>query len=261
MQYQPTNQLRINILDVFRADVKVRTLQGQVIDIRRNNKTHISTSGGYASASAGRGYVSASVTPVRISSTSSVHDDVYLRLATGEETAIKLVNWDDMPMRPGHEIKVAWLYSVDGSKSTPILAVENISLNKRMFENYSHKKSDYVEPFMEKIKFFDVKKKFDAQLKIFKLLSPIGRILTVGLGLIPVYIFKQAAYFWINGFVDWLIATFIFLCLCFVWLFFSVLLNISYYVLYMVDSLTGAKVDKAVVAESKRIRDFIAETM
>ena len=88
----------------------VYSLSGQVVAINRSNQTHLHASGGSAYASVThQGYASASVSPVNITSTNSVYDDVYILTESGEELFIQLVNWENAGIRQGHYIQAIWL--------------------------------------------------------------------------------------------------------------------------------------------------------
>ena len=116
----------------------VYSLSGQVVAINRSNQTHLHASGGSAYASVThQGYASASVSPVNITSTNSVYDDVYILTESGEELFIQLVNWENAGIRQGHYIQAIWLNitGVNPPKATPYLVINNRSLGKIIY-NY-----------------------------------------------------------------------------------------------------------------------------
>lgn len=88
---------------------EVISLAGEVIDINRSNQTHLHANGGSAYASSHNGRASASVSPISVTSTNSVHDDVYILTESGEEVFIQLVNWENAGIRKGHYIQAIWL--------------------------------------------------------------------------------------------------------------------------------------------------------
>lgn len=122
---------------------EVISISGEVIEINRSNQTHLHASGGSAHASASTHYgghtrVTAHTSPVSVSSSTSVHDDVYLLTETGEEVFIQLVNWENAGIRKGHQIQVIWLnYSFSNGKkyATPYVIVNNRNLNKILYNN------------------------------------------------------------------------------------------------------------------------------
>lgn len=116
----------------------VHSLSGQVIAINRSNQTHLHASGGGAYASVNQhGHASARVSPVNITSSTSVHDDVYILTESGEEVFVQLVNWENAGIRQGHHIQLIWLNitSYNPPKPTPYVIVNNRSLNKVLY-NY-----------------------------------------------------------------------------------------------------------------------------
>ena len=83
----------------------VTSLAGEVIEINRSNQTHLHASGGSAYASSHNGRATASVSPVAVSSTTSVHDDVYIATETGEEIFLQLVNWENAGIRKENQMR------------------------------------------------------------------------------------------------------------------------------------------------------------
>lgn len=140
-----------NIVDVVRIDVsklqfhttadelvsaEVTSISGQVLAVNRSNQTHLNVSGGSAYASSHNGHASASVKPVSIQSSNSVHDDVYILTETGEEVFVPLINWQNAGIRQGHYIQLIQLY-IPGSKSvhrsSPYALINNRSLNRVLY--------------------------------------------------------------------------------------------------------------------------------
>lgn len=117
---------------------EVISLSGEVIEINRSNKTHLHASGGGARASSSNGRSYASTSPISVSSTNSVHDDIYILTDTGEEVFIQLVNWEHAGIRKGHNIQVMWLRANINDKrtvSTAYAVVNNRNLNKVLFND------------------------------------------------------------------------------------------------------------------------------
>lgn len=115
----------------------VRSVAGEVIAINRSNQTHLHATGGSAYASHHGGHSTARVSPISISSTNSVHDDVYIKTATGEEQFVQLVNWQNAGIRQGHFIQIlSFDVNVNNRKQFPIYhaVVNNRSLNKIIYD-------------------------------------------------------------------------------------------------------------------------------
>lgn len=154
---------------------EVTSLAGEVIEINRSNQTHLHASGGSDYASTHNGRATASVSPVAVSSTTSVHDDVYIITETGEEIFLQLVNWENAGIRKGHHIQVMWLrVTIDnkGSFSTPYVVVNNRSLNKVLYDDF--KLQDVVKP----------SSKGKTAITAFNILSPIAKAGTVILAIV-----------------------------------------------------------------------------
>lgn len=134
----PVPSIQFNNIAKEPLTADVYSLSGQVVAINRSNQTHLHASGGSAYASVThQGYASASVSPVNITSTNSVYDDVYILTESGEELFIQLVNWENAGIRQGHYIQAIWLNitGVNPPKATPYLVINNRSLGKIIY-NY-----------------------------------------------------------------------------------------------------------------------------
>jgi hypothetical protein len=93
---------------------------GTVLECTKRSETHVSGSGGGGVTYNGYG----SNSNVRISSTTSVHDDLHLKTAVGEQ-AFQLVNFN-LAVRKDNRVTV--LHAVrDGKKTGPYVAVVNHS--------------------------------------------------------------------------------------------------------------------------------------
>lgn len=148
------------------VQAEVISVAGQVIDINRSNQTHLHASGGGAYASSSNGRSSASVSPISVKSTNSVHDDVYILTETGEEVFLQLVNWENAGIRKGHFIEAIWLKVDNGIStfSTPYVVINNRSLNKVLYDN---------NQLLELVKPTDIKQSFVTFISI---LSPMAKI-------------------------------------------------------------------------------------
>lgn len=116
---------------------EVISLAGEVIAINRSNQTHLHATGGSAYASSHGGHSTARVSPISISSTNSVHDDVYIRTESGEEQFVQLINWQNAGIRQGHHIQLlSFNVNINNRKQFPIYnaVVNNRSLNKVIYD-------------------------------------------------------------------------------------------------------------------------------
>lgn len=116
---------------------EVISLAGEVIAINRTNQTHLHATGGSAYASNHGGHTTARVSPVTISSTNSVHDDVYIRTESGEEQFVQLINWQNAGIRQGHHIQLlSFNVNINNRKQFPIYnaVINNRSLNKVIYD-------------------------------------------------------------------------------------------------------------------------------
>lgn len=114
---------------------EIYSVCGKVVAISRSNQTHVHASGGGAYASSHQGHATASVAPIKITSSNSVHDDVHLITEAGEEIFLQLVNWENAGIREGHTIQAIWLNitSSKPAKATPYLVINNRSLGKVLY--------------------------------------------------------------------------------------------------------------------------------
>lgn len=243
----PTNQFEINLFDgAFTATVMACKLEGEVVDVRRTNKTNLSTSGGHATARAGNGYASASVSPMHVSLSNSTHDDVYLKLPSGQEQAIQLTNWDGIPIRPGHRISVFWLQRLDNPNiTTPILAVKNHDLNKVMFAsfNVANFKDQYFGVVNFNTKFFDIKTRTIRCKKFFQSLNIAGMVIAIFMFLIAALI----------GLVS------IFLLIGIVLVPLLYLVGLPTIIIAAADVMSGRHGEKMIQSEVYRIQGFIRQ--
>ena len=112
---------------------EVISISGEVLEVNRSNKTHLHASGGGSSASSSNGRAYARTSPVSVSSTNTVHDDIYLLTDSGEEVFIQLVNWEHAGIRKGHHVQAIWLkVNINDKKnfSTSYALVNNRDLKK-----------------------------------------------------------------------------------------------------------------------------------
>lgn len=115
----------------------VISIAGEVIAINRSTQTHLHATGGSAYASSHGGHSTAHVSPIAISSTNSVHDDVYIRTQSGEEQFVQLINWQNAGIRQGHHIQLlSFNVNINNRKQFPIYnaVINNQSLNQVIYD-------------------------------------------------------------------------------------------------------------------------------
>lgn len=78
--------------------------KGKVVGKDKNIETKISGSGGGGTVNKGTG----DIDDISITSTTLIHDKIYLQQENGKEVAIELTNWD-LACREGHEMLVIWI--------------------------------------------------------------------------------------------------------------------------------------------------------
>ena len=120
---------------------EVISISGKVLEINRSNQTHLHASGGRAYASSHSNsygsHATASVSPISVTSSNSVHDDVHLLTDSGEEVFLQLVNWENAGIRQGHMIQAIWLQvkNPKSSFATSYVVVNNRSLNRVLYND------------------------------------------------------------------------------------------------------------------------------
>lgn len=95
--------------------------KGKVVGKDKNYETKISGSGGGGASYQGTGGTS----PISISSTTVIHDKVYLQQKDGKEMAIELTNWD-IACREDHLLLVVWIKR-GINESGPYVAIKNFT--------------------------------------------------------------------------------------------------------------------------------------
>lgn len=68
---------------------------------------------------------------VSISSTTSIHDKIYLEHENGTQTTVELMNWD-IACLEGHEILAFWLIK-EGNERGPYVAIKNLTTDDVRF--------------------------------------------------------------------------------------------------------------------------------
>lgn len=101
----------------------VHDFAGAVLDHKKRSVTEVSGSGGGGSGYSYRGTGSSYTAPIRITSTTTTHDDVILQTEDGQEQAFQLLDFD-LATRGLHTLTVLWAIG-DGKKEGPYFGVFN----------------------------------------------------------------------------------------------------------------------------------------
>lgn len=94
-------------------------VKGKVLGKDKHLETKVSGGGGGGYSYNGRG----STAPISISSTTIIHDKIYIDLGNGKEQSIELEDWD-IACREGHEMVFVWMIK-QGKKTGPYIALAN----------------------------------------------------------------------------------------------------------------------------------------
>ncbi len=97
--------------------IELYTFQGEVVDEKKWATTQVSGSGGGINAGSGQ------PNPVTIASTTTTHDQFFLRNDSGQELAVELAN-AGIALRKGHWVTVLW-GAIKGYSQGSWLAVYN----------------------------------------------------------------------------------------------------------------------------------------
>jgi len=107
---------------------------GEVVDTGKNMETKVHGSGG---GSYGGAYGNTHTAPVRISSTTTIHDQIFLVDREGKEHAYQLQDFN-VACRTGNQLMVLWAVR-KGKKEGPYIVVHNLSTSKTYFHEKSLK--------------------------------------------------------------------------------------------------------------------------
>jgi hypothetical protein len=99
---------------------EVYFVKGKVLGKDKHLETKVSGGGGGGYSYNGRG----STAPISISSTTIVHDKIYIDLGNGKEHSIELEDWD-IACREGHEMVFVWMIK-QGKNVGPYIALANM---------------------------------------------------------------------------------------------------------------------------------------
>lgn len=118
--------------DTFSAGRNTMTIyydRGRVAGKDKNMETRVSGSGGGGGAYQGTGATAS----VHITSTTIIHDKIYLQKEDGKERAVELTNWD-VACREGHDMVVAWIIP-EGKENGDYTAIKNITTGSELYDN------------------------------------------------------------------------------------------------------------------------------
>jgi hypothetical protein len=108
-------------------EFRIYSVTGKVLDAKKHYETRVSGGGGGGYTNQGTGYTA----PVSISSTTVIHDTIFLLDKDGKEHAIELTNFD-ITSRESNEMTAVWAIKKN-KKSGPYVAIINHTLSKTSF--------------------------------------------------------------------------------------------------------------------------------
>lgn len=173
--------------DTFSAGRNTMTLyydRGRVAGKDKNLETRVSGYGGGGGTYQGTG----ATAPVHITSTTIIHDKIYLQKEDGKERAVELTNWD-VACREGHDMVVSWIIP-EGKESGNYVGIKNITTGSELFNDDAIKK--LADQHFIKSKWLKLLAVFMAAFLLYKMGK--GTLLTIGIiGFIiyEIYIWNQ----------------------------------------------------------------------
>lgn len=108
---------------------EVHAVTGTVASATKQLETRVSGGGGGGATYQGTGYNA----PVRISSTTVTHDQIFLVDGDGAEHALQLQNWN-LACREGNTLTAVWLIKKGKSKG-PYVAIRNSTINDTQYDD------------------------------------------------------------------------------------------------------------------------------
>lgn len=108
-------------------EYQIYSVSGKVLDSKKHYETKVSGGGGGGYTNQGSGYTA----PVSISSTTVIHDSIFLQDKEGKEHSIQLTNFD-VVSREGNELTAVWAIKKNKKKG-PYIAIFNHSVSESAF--------------------------------------------------------------------------------------------------------------------------------
>jgi hypothetical protein len=112
---------------------RIHSFTGALLDHKKRSVTEVHGSGGGGSGYSYQGTGMSSQAPIRITSTTTTHDDMILQAADGQEEAFQLLDFD-LAARDGHTLTVLWAIR-HGKTSGSYFAVYNHDTRTDYFQH------------------------------------------------------------------------------------------------------------------------------
>ena len=110
-------------------EYQIYSVTGKVLDAQKHYETRVTGSGGGGYTNQGTGYTA----PVSISSTTVVHDNIFLMDAAGKEHAIQLQNFN-VVSRAGNSLTAVWAIKKN-KKRGQYIAIFNHTISETSFNH------------------------------------------------------------------------------------------------------------------------------
>ena len=120
-----------NTFEVGSDKFAIYFAHGWVAGMHKNFETRVSGGGGGGATYQGTG----GTAPVHISSTTYIHDKIFLDHRNGQQTAIELTDWDIAAMQ-GHELLVIWIIKNNNERG-PYVTIKNYTTGQLYWVNPS----------------------------------------------------------------------------------------------------------------------------
>ena len=108
-------------------EYEIYSVSGKVLDSQKHYETRVSGGGGGGYSNQGTGYTA----PVSISSTTVIHDNIFIQDKDGKEHALQLSGFN-VVSRVGNELTAVWAIKKNKKKG-PYVAVVNHTLSEVSF--------------------------------------------------------------------------------------------------------------------------------
>lgn len=115
------------------SGVNIHQMTGEVVGADKSSTTQVHGGGGGGTGHIVGGHGYTATNPVSITSSTAIHDQIFLRDANGKERAFQLSNFN-VACREGHKLSVLWAIK-KGKKRGPFFRV----LNHTTGESYQNK--------------------------------------------------------------------------------------------------------------------------